>query len=56
MGGSDCDFAPSSAVLTPLFTAVTVFWAWLVFRERLRRVQTAGLGLALVAVALIAAD
>ncbi len=44
-----------AAVLTSLFTAVTVFWAWLVFRERLRRVQTAGLGLALVAVALIAA-
>ena len=44
-----------AAVLTSLFTAVTVFWAWLVFRERLRKVQTAGLGLALVAVALIAA-
>lgn len=44
-----------ASVLTSLFTAVTVFWAWLVFRERLRRVQTAGLGLALVAVGLIAA-
>ena len=44
-----------AAVLTSLFTAVTVFWAWLVFRERLRRVQTAGLALALVAVGLIAA-
>ena len=44
-----------AAVLTSLFTAVTVFWAWLVFRERLRRVQALGLGVALVAVALIAA-
>ena len=44
-----------AAVLTSLFTAVTVFWAWLVFRERLRRVQMLGLGVALVAVALIAA-
>ena len=44
-----------AAVLTSLFTAVTVFWAWLVFRERLRRVQVLGLGVALVAVALIAA-
>ena len=43
-----------AAVLTALFTAVTVFWAWLVFRERLRRVQMLGLGVALVAVALIA--
>ena len=44
-----------AAVLASLFTAVTVFWAWLVFRERLRRVQVLGLGVALVAVALIAA-
>ena len=44
-----------AAVLTSLFTAVTVFWAWLVFRERLRRVQALGLGVALVAVTLIAA-
>ena len=44
-----------AAVLTSLFTAVTVFWAWLVFRERLRRVQVLGLGVGLVAVALIAA-
>ena len=44
-----------AAVLTSMFTAVTVFWAWLVFRERLRRVQALGLGVALVAVALIAA-
>ena len=43
-----------AAVLTSLFPAVTVFWAWLVFRERLRRVQLLGLGVALVAVALIA--
>ena len=43
-----------AAVLTSLFTAVTVFWAWLVFREKLRRVQVLGLGVALVAVALIA--
>ena len=44
-----------AAVLTALFPAVTVFWAWVVFRERLRRVQMLGLGVALVAVALIAA-
>ena len=44
-----------AAVLASLFTAVTVFWAWLVFRERLRRVQLLGLGVALVAVTLIAA-
>ena len=43
-----------AAVLTALFTAVTVFWAWLVFRERLQRAQMLGLGVALVAVALIA--
>ena len=43
-----------AAVLTSLFTAVTVFWAWLVFRERLRRIQVLGLGVALVAVTLIA--
>ena len=43
-----------AAVLTSLFPAATVFWAWLVFRERLRRVQILGLGVALVAVALIA--
>ncbi len=44
-----------AAVVTSLFPAVTVFWAWLVFRERLRAVQVAGLAVALVAVALIAA-
>jgi drug/metabolite transporter (DMT)-like permease len=43
-----------AAVVTSLFPAVTVFWAWLVFRERLRLVQMAGLGIALVAVGLIA--
>ena len=43
-----------AAVLTSLFPVATVFWAWLVFRERLRRVQMLGLGIALVAVALIA--
>ena len=43
-----------AAVLTSLFTAVTVFWAWVVFREKLRRVQVLGLGVALVAVTLIA--
>ena len=43
-----------AAVLTALFPAATVFWAWLVFRERLRKVQMLGLGIALVAVALIA--
>lgn len=42
-----------AAVLASLFPAATVFWAWLVFRERLRRVQLLGLGVALVAVALI---
>lgn len=44
-----------AAVVTSLFPAVTVFWAWVVFRERLRLVQLAGLVLALVAVSLIAA-
>ena len=39
--------------LASLFPAATVFWAWLVFRERLRGVQLLGLGVALVAVALI---
>ena len=43
-----------AAVLNSLFPTVTVFWAWLVFRERLRGVQMLGLGVALVAVALIA--
>lgn len=42
-----------AAVLASLFPAATVFWAWLVFRERLRRVQLLGLGIALAAVALI---
>ncbi len=45
-----------AAVLTSMFSAATVFWAWLVFRERLRRVQMLGLGIALVAVALIASS
>jgi drug/metabolite transporter (DMT)-like permease len=44
-----------AAVVTSLFPAVTVFWAWLVFRERLRAVQLVGLAVALVAVAFIAA-
>lgn len=44
-----------AAVLNSLFPAATVFWAWVVFRERLRKVQLLGLGIALVAVALIAA-
>ena len=44
-----------AAVLNSLFPAATVFWAWVVFRERLRKVQLLGLGVALVAVALIAA-
>ena len=44
-----------AAVLNSLFPAVTVFWAWVVFGERLRKVQLLGLGVALVAVGLIAA-
>ena len=44
-----------AAVLTSLFPAATVFWAWVVFRERLRPVQVIGLALALVAVSLIVA-
>ncbi len=43
-----------AAVLNSLFPAVTVFWAWIVFRESLRKVQMLGLAVALVAVALIA--
>ncbi|MCY4069583.1 MAG: EamA family transporter [Acidimicrobiaceae bacterium] len=43
-----------AAVLTSLFCAATVFWAWLIFREQLRKVQLLGLGVALLAVALIA--
>ena len=43
-----------AAVVTSLFPAVTVFWAWVVFRERLRSVQIVGLALALIAVSLIA--
>ncbi len=43
-----------AAVLNSLFPAVTVFWAWVVFRESLRKVQLLGLAIALVAVALIA--
>ena len=44
-----------AAVLTSLFPAVTVFWAWMVFREPLRAIQLFGLAVALVAVSLIAA-
>ena len=44
-----------AAVLASLFPAATVFWAWLVLRERLRGVQMLGLGIALAAVALIVA-
>ena len=44
-----------AAVLTSLFPAVTVFWAWTVFREPLRAIQLFGLAVALVAVSLIAA-
>ena len=43
-----------AVVLNSFFPAVTVFWAWLVFRERLRNVQVVGLAVALVAVGLIA--
>lgn len=42
-----------AAVITSLFPAFTVGWAVIVFRERLRPVQLAGLALALVAVSLI---
>jgi len=44
-----------AAVLTSLFPAVTVFWAWIVFREPLRAIQLVGLAVTLVAVSLIAA-
>lgn len=44
-----------AAVVTSLFPAFTVGWAVMVFGERLRTVQVAGLILALVAVALILA-
>jgi drug/metabolite transporter (DMT)-like permease len=44
-----------AAVLTSLFPAVTVFWAWMVFREPLRAIQLVGLAVAVVAVSLIAA-
>ena len=39
------------AALAPAFTVV---WAWIVFREPVSRLQLAGLGLALVGLALIA--
>lgn len=44
-----------AAVLVSMFPAVTVLWARFVFGEVLRAAQVAGLGLALIAVALIAA-
>lgn len=45
----------TAAVLVSLFPAVTVLWARVVFGEQLRPVQVAGLGVALLAVGLIAA-
>lgn len=44
----------TAAVLTAMFPAATVLWARFVFREHLRPIQLAGLGLALVSVGLIA--
>ena len=43
-----------AAVLTSMFPAVTVLWAFLVTGERLRTVQVIGLGVALISVSLIA--
>lgn len=42
-----------AAVITSMFPAVTVLWAWRMFGERLRRVQLAGLFLGLAAITLI---
>ena len=43
-----------AAVVTSMFPAFTVLWAWKIFGERLRPVQLVGVALALVAVSLIA--
>lgn len=42
-----------AAVITSMFPAVTVIWAWRVFGERLRRLQLAGLAIGACAVVLI---
>jgi len=42
-----------AAVVTSMFPAFTVLWAWKVFCERLRPVQVVGIAVALVAVSLI---
>lgn len=43
-----------AAVITSMFPAVTVLWAWRVFGERVRAVQVVGLACALASVVIIA--
>lgn len=54
VGATQLGSISSAAVLNSMFPAVTVLWARVVLKEHLRVVQVVGLGLALVAIGLIA--
>lgn len=54
VGATQLGSISSAAVLNSMFPAVTVLWARFVLKEHLRVVQVIGLGLALVAIGLIA--